>query len=61
MGSDLTFGSQSSFVLKLPGEDRYIAMFDLWNPKNFIDSRYLWLPIIFTKDTFKILWQDDAG
>lgn len=47
--SDKTFGGQSTYILKVPGKtDAYIAMFDLWHPKNPINGRYMWLPIEFT-------------
>ncbi len=59
MGADKTFGSQSTYVLSL-ADGSHIAMFDLWNPRNFIDSRYLWLPIEFTSDGYRIPWQDEV-
>jgi hypothetical protein len=47
-GSDKTFGGQSTYILKVAGkDDDYIAMFDLWRPRNAIDGRYMWLPIDF--------------
>ena len=58
-GPELTFGGQSTFVLSLPGRpDAPIAMFDLWNPKNFIDSRYAWLPVTWEAGRFLIKWHD---
>jgi hypothetical protein len=54
-GSDKTFGGQSTYILKVPDKkDAYIAMFDLWRPKNPIDGRYMWLPIEFTDKDFVI-------
>jgi hypothetical protein len=51
MGPDLTFGAQSTFIVPAPGAaGRFIAMFDLWRPRNPIDGRYLWLPIHFEED-----------
>jgi len=48
-GSDKTFGGQSTYILKVPDKkDAYIAMFDLWRPRNPIDGRYMWLPVEFT-------------
>lgn len=44
-GAEMTFGTQSSAVFSIG--DRYFAMLDCWNPKNFIDSRYLWLELQF--------------
>ncbi len=50
-GSELTFKSQSTFVLPVVGKpSAYILMADRWNPKNHIDGRYIWLPIRFTND-----------
>ncbi|MCH2176813.1 MAG: glycoside hydrolase family 43 protein [Lentisphaeria bacterium] len=59
MGPELTFGAQSTDVFQVNGkEDCYIAMFDIWKPKNAIDGRYVWLPITFTdEDSFEIKWQ----
>jgi hypothetical protein len=58
-GAATTFGCQSSFVLKVSGkEDSYIAMLDQWNPQNFIDSRYVWLPVSLQADRFRIIWRD---
>ncbi len=55
--ADLTWGGQSTFILKLPGKDRYIAMFDIWRPENAIDGRYVWLPIEFKEDSLTIPWK----
>ncbi len=44
-GAEITFGGQSSAVFSHDG--RYVAMLDLWNPKSFIESRYLWLELNF--------------
>jgi hypothetical protein len=57
--ADKTFLSQSTYVLSVAGKkDGFIAMFDQWNKTNLIDSRYVWLPIIFEKDKPKIKWID---
>ncbi|MBQ0057504.1 MAG: family 43 glycosylhydrolase [Bacteroidales bacterium] len=42
-GADLTFQSQSTYIL--PVGDGFIFMADRWNPDNPIDGRYMWLPI----------------
>ncbi len=60
LGAELTYGSQSTFVLRLP-DDRYLAMFDLWQPTNFIDSRYLWLPVVFTSEGYEIHWAPEVA
>lgn len=58
-GSNLTFGGQSTFVLPVAGKkDAFIFMADKWQPKNAIDGRYLWLPIVFEDDQLKIRWRD---
>ena len=44
-GAETTYDSQSTFVLEYEG--RYILMSDRWRPKNAIDGRYLWMPIVF--------------
>lgn len=55
-GAEITFGGQSSAVFR--AGDTYVAMFDLWNDQNFIDSRYCWLPVKFTGDGFEIHYQE---
>ncbi|MDF7825366.1 glycoside hydrolase family 43 protein [Pontiellaceae bacterium B12227] len=60
LGAEKTFGGQSTFVLPVQGrQDAYIAMFDLWQPKNAIDGRYVWLPVEFEGDSFFIHWKDE--
>jgi len=55
-----TFGGQSTFILKVEGkDDAYIAMFDVWTPKNPIDGGYIWLPVQFKDDGMKIVWMDE--
>lgn len=57
--SELTFHSQSTFVLKVPGaSDQYIFMGDRWTPENPIDGTYVWLPVTFEKDVPKLYWKD---
>ena len=57
-GADLTFNSQSTYVLKVEGvEDRYIFIADRWNPKNHIDGRYVWLPIQWDGDRPILEWK----
>lgn len=56
----LTFHSQSTFVLPLPGkEKRFVFMADRWNPRNLADSRYVWLPIRFKRGMPYLEWQDE--
>ena len=57
IGPEKTFGAQSTFILPVQSKDNaFIAMFDIWNPKNAIDGRYVWLPIQFSKDGILINW-----
>jgi len=58
-GPEKTFGGQSTFLLERqdkPGS--FIAMFDMWRPKNAIDGRYIWLPVEFVDGGMRITWQD---
>ena len=56
LGPELTWGGQSNYILK-KSEDEYIAMFDIWKPENQVDSRLVWLPVIFNSDgTISIQW-----
>ncbi|WP_313263734.1 family 43 glycosylhydrolase [Sphingobacterium sp.] len=56
----LTFGGQSTFVLPVNGKkDAFIFMADRWNPKNLLDSRYIWLPIELQNGTVKVSWKSD--
>ena len=57
-GPETTFNSQSAFVFKIHNKDQYIAVFDVWNPKDFIDSRYIWLPIEFDTNGYSTPWRD---
>lgn len=60
-GPEVTFGGQSTFILPVHGKpDLFIAMFDIWRPKDAIDGRYVWLPITFTPEgQFEIHWQSE--
>ena len=58
--ADKTFYGQSTHVLKVEGkEDMYIAMFDRWNKTDLINSRYIWLPVIFNEDAIEIPWNPE--
>lgn len=58
--ADKTFFAQSTHVLPIEGKkDAYIAMFDRWNKKDLIDSRYIWLPIQFDGDQISIPWTEE--
>ncbi|MBR1804476.1 MAG: family 43 glycosylhydrolase [Muribaculaceae bacterium] len=54
--ADKTFFAQSTYALQVAGTDQYIIMFDRWNKKNLITSRYVWLPIEFDGTTMTIPW-----
>jgi len=57
--ANITFYGQSTHVLPISGKkDAYIAMFDKWNKKDLINSRYIWLPITFKGDSINIAWKD---
>ena len=57
--ADLTFKSQSTYVLQVQGEkDQFIYMGDRWKPDNPIDGRYIWLPIQLKDGFFEIEWKE---
>ena len=61
IGSDaaLTFHSQSTFVIPVVGKkDALIYMGDRWTPKDAIDGRYIWLPVLFENDKPQLKWMD---
>ncbi|MFZ4778313.1 MAG: glycoside hydrolase family 43 protein [Terrimicrobiaceae bacterium] len=59
VGYNKTWGGQSTFILPVSGkEGAFIALFDVWRPKDAIDGRYMWVPIQFGPDDFKTPWQD---
>lgn len=56
-GADSTFGSQSTFILPLPGQkDRFLFMADRWNKTDLPDSRYIWLPLELSAGKPVIKW-----
>jgi len=62
LGPEKTFGGQSTFILPVQGKEyAFIVMFDIWRPRNAIDGRYVWLPILFTDGDggFKIEWLNE--
>lgn len=57
--ADSTFFAQSTFVLPVEGMAySHIAMFDRWNKTNLIDSRYVWLPLVFEGDMPVVEWKE---
>ena len=58
-GAELTFESQSTFVLPVQGKkNSFIYMGDRWRPENAIDGRYVWLPIKIEDGKPVIRWYD---
>ena len=59
IGSELTFGGQSSFIIKVDGlENAFIAMFDIWKPEMPINGKYVWLPMVVKEHKLTINWID---
>lgn len=59
LGPELTFGGQSTYILPVEGKkNAFIAMFDVWTPRNPIDGRYIWLPVQFKDGRIVLQWQD---
>jgi hypothetical protein len=58
--ADTTFHSQSTFILPVQGRpDTLIFMADRWNQWNLPDSRYVWLPVEFSKEGKPVLkWHE---
>jgi hypothetical protein len=57
--ADLTFRSQSTYVLPVPGSNEdFIFMADRWTPENPIDGTYIWLPVKFDQGKPEIEWLD---
>ena len=58
--AEKTFNAQSTFVLPVKGKkDAFIFMANRWNPKELIDSRYIWLPVKFTDNNLPIIeWKE---
>ena len=42
----------------MAGNDRYIYMGDRWNPADAADGRYVWLPVRFEGEGFRVEWRD---
>ena len=59
-GAATTHESQSTFIFPVLGKkNAFIYMGDRWRPENAIDGRYVWLPVDFEDNKFKIRWQDE--
>lgn len=60
LGPEKTFGGQSTYLLPVRGKkDAFIAMFDVWRPRNPIDGRYIWLPVSFKDGRMIVTWHDE--
>ena len=57
LGPEKTWGGQSNYILRTR-DGRYIAMFDIWNPENQVDSRLVWLPVEFGENEMTITWKE---
>ena len=58
--SKTSFHSQPTYVIPVIGkENTFIYMGDRWMPKNAIDGRYIWLPVIFEDDKPVLYWKDE--
>jgi hypothetical protein len=59
LGPEKTFGGQSTCIFPIHGKpNAYIAIFDVWRPKQIPTSGHLWLPIQFDGDRMIIEWKD---
>jgi beta-xylosidase len=58
--AELTFHSQSTYILPVRDkEDAFIFMADRWQPKNPVDGRYVWLPVLFENGLPVLKWFDE--
>ena len=58
-GANLTFCSQSTYILPVAGrEGSFVFMADRWNKHNLSDSRYIWLPVQFEDGVPYLEWVD---
>lgn len=54
-----TFWSQSTYIIPVIGKkNAFIFAADRWKGDNLIDSRYIWLPILFENDIPFLEWKD---
>jgi hypothetical protein len=58
----VTFRGQSTFILPVAGKpDAFILLADRWNARDLPQSRYLWLPIVWTDAGFEVPWREAWG
>ncbi|MFT3789369.1 MAG: glycoside hydrolase family 43 protein [Tepidisphaeraceae bacterium] len=59
IGPEKTFGGQSTHLLPMEGKPgSFIAMFDVWRPKDLPTSGYMWLPARIEGDQLVVEWRD---
>ena len=56
--SDITFNSQSTYLLKPAGSNTVIYLGDRWTPNNPIDGTYIWLPLEINGTDATLRWCD---
>lgn len=56
--ADKTFYGQSTFVLPVVGTEQFVMMFDRWDKRDLIASRYIWLPFEFDGDKPFVPWRN---
>ncbi len=63
IGDETTFRTQPAFFLKIVGKEERIYYFsDRWNGKDYNDSRYVILPLLFDKKGTPILeYREEVG
>ena len=55
-----TFASQTTYIFKIQGEDKYIHMAERHNTENFLHCSYIWLPIDFHNDgTLSLTYREE--
>jgi hypothetical protein len=57
--AEVSFHSQSTYVVQAPGQKGLIYIGDRWKPDNAIDGRYVWLPVRFDGRQPVLEWQDE--
>ncbi|MDR1223343.1 MAG: beta-glucanase, partial [Tannerella sp.] len=57
--AEVSFHSQSTYVLQAPGRKEPVYMGDRWKPDHAIDGRYIWLPVRFDGKQPVIEWQSE--
>ncbi|WP_207534386.1 glycoside hydrolase family 43 protein [Desertivirga arenae] len=59
-GAQKTYGGQSTYILPVQNKkDAFIFMADKWDPKDAINGRYLWLPLVFNGEKVEINWLEE--